>query len=109
LLALLSAGAVSAATRPLSLPGALPISAEAAEWDRIDAQTLHVDMSAADRDTYHRRILADIGVLVAQIEMPPERQVLLTDREATIDRKSTRLNSTHAKISYAVFCSKTNT
>jgi len=59
-------------------------TAEAAEWDRIDAQTLHVDMSAADRDTYHRRILADIGVLVAQIEMPPERQVLLTDREATI-------------------------
>ncbi len=59
-------------------------TAEAAEWDRIDAQTMHVDMSAADRDTYHRRILADIGVLVAQIEMPPERRVLLTDRQATI-------------------------
>src|SRR3712207_8493084 len=28
------------------------------------------------------------------------------DRRATIDRKSTRLNSSHANISYAVFCLK---
>src|SRR5690606_39688506 len=28
------------------------------------------------------------------------------DREWTIDRKSTRLNSSHVKISYAVFCLK---
>src|SRR3712207_8345723 len=28
------------------------------------------------------------------------------DREATRDRKSTRLNSSHANISYAVFCLK---
>src|SRR5690606_41298229 len=29
---------------------------------------------------------------------------LLVDREIRIDRKSTRLNSSHVKISYAVFC-----
>src|SRR3712207_7924749 len=30
----------------------------------------------------------------------------LVDRALTIDRKSTRLNSSHANISYAVFCLK---
>src|SRR3712207_1025761 len=30
-------------------------------------------------------------------------------RRPTVDRKSTRLNSSHANISYAVFCLKTNT
>src|SRR5690606_40838819 len=36
-----------------------------------------------------------------------ERRTLLSEREITktdIDRKSTRLNSSHVKISYAVFC-----
>src|SRR5690606_41574031 len=32
--------------------------------------------------------------------------VRATDRNATKDRKSTRLNSSHVKISYAVFCLK---
>src|SRR3712207_8340211 len=31
-------------------------------------------------------------------------QVALTGRRVTRDRKSTRLNSSHANISYAVFC-----
>src|SRR5690606_40579022 len=35
-----------------------------------------------------------------------ERRVLLTDGAPRIDRKSTRLNSSHVKISYAVFCLK---
>src|SRR5258707_7148297 len=38
-----------------------------------------------------------------QAPMAPEYQVRL---EASIDRKSTRLNSSHANISYAVFCLK---
>src|SRR3712207_8566617 len=32
-----------------------------------------------------------------------------TDRGADLDRKSTRLNSSHANISYAVFCLKNKT
>src|SRR3712207_8958676 len=37
------------------------------------------------------------------------RPLLLTSREALVeDRKSTRLNSSHANISYAVFCLKKN-
>src|SRR5690606_40890324 len=31
-----------------------------------------------------------------------------TDLDAALDRKSTRLNSSHVKISYAVFCLKKN-
>src|SRR5690606_40353198 len=36
-----------------------------------------------------------------------EAQVAILDRDrVTLDRKSTRLNSSHVKISYAVFCLK---
>src|SRR5437868_13286437 len=35
-----------------------------------------------------------------------DREVRLTFREASADRKSTRLNSSHVSISYAVFCLK---
>src|SRR2546430_8551775 len=32
--------------------------------------------------------------------------MLLAERRGTVDRKSTRLNSSHSQISYAVFCLK---
>src|SRR5690606_41633730 len=35
-----------------------------------------------------------------------QRQRIATQRERVLDRKSTRLNSSHVKISYAVFCLK---
>src|SRR3712207_6526034 len=43
-----------------------------------------------------------------QLALHPERGLrLISDsREQEIDRKSTRLNSSHANISYAVFCLK---
>src|SRR3712207_1871141 len=46
------------------------------------------------------------------VELDPEREVLCISggkegiAQLTIDRKSTRLNSSHANISYAVFCLK---
>src|SRR5699024_12444657 len=43
-------------------------------------------------------LIGDIGQVV-----PPEAGILLLE---TIDRKSTRLNSSHVSISYAVFCLK---
>src|SRR3712207_7364744 len=36
------------------------------------------------------------------------RPVLVADHVGRVDRKSTRLNSSHANISYAVFCLKKN-
>src|SRR3712207_8874222 len=49
---------------------------------------------------------------LAALPRPPQRVedalriVDLVDRGRTLDRKSTRLNSSHANISYAVFCLK---
>src|SRR6266542_2908716 len=39
--------------------------------------------------------------------MPPWDQVVMPRRFSRRDRKSTRLNSSHGSISYAVFCLKT--
>src|SRR5436309_4472826 len=63
----------------LSLHDALPI------WNRIVGEMRIGDMAlpAGDRDVDHRRAAP-----------------------ADLDRKSTRLNSSHVKISYAVFCLK---
>src|SRR2546430_13637056 len=41
-----------------------------------------------------------------RIEEPPLRLRLLPPLRADVDRKSTRLNSSHSQISYAVFCLK---
>src|SRR2546429_4406650 len=41
-------------------------------------------------------------------EIPRHRARAATDRTAGRDRKSTRLNSSHGYISYAVFCLKKN-
>src|SRR3712207_9015865 len=44
----------------------------------------------------------------SSIEQPPEESEGLAPAPA-VDRKSTRLNSSHANISYAVFCLKKKT
>src|SRR5437879_7615309 len=40
------------------------------------------------------------------LAMGVDRAILVTDPDCAIDRKSTRLNSSHRCISYAVFCLK---
>src|SRR5687768_17989506 len=75
----------------LSLHDALPISARAvvlAAYDRMEDTVLSLDDLFA------------AGLLPSTAE--------LLDRSAVeaIDRKSTRLNSSHGYISYAVFCLK---
>src|SRR3712207_8825317 len=49
-------------------------------------------------------IAAEANVTVANDNAPG--QVVLSGPRADLDRKSTRLNSSHANISYAVFCLK---
>src|SRR5690554_6577646 len=46
-----------------------------------------------------------VGEVVAGAVIKHSRDFNLT-REAALDRKSTRLNSSHVRISYAVFCLK---
>src|SRR3712207_7840929 len=50
------------------------------------------------------------GLLVAQVEDRVVHRGLAVRAQdgVTLDRKSTRLNSSHAHISYAVFCLKNN-
>src|SRR3712207_8809491 len=76
---------------PLSLHGALPISARGYD---------HAWVLDADADGSLRT--------AARVHHPGTGRVLevLTDQPGVQDRKSTRLNSSHANISYAVFCSK---
>src|SRR2546430_17681224 len=69
----------------LSLHDALPISPG---QDHIDPGT-DADHSE-DGASFDRRAGPDVGV----------------DPGAAVDRKSTRLNSSHSQISYAVFCLK---
>src|SRR3712207_8742182 len=48
----------------------------------------------------------DADVVGFEVERHAARAALELDHLAGLDRKSTRLNSSHANISYAVFCLK---
>src|SRR3712207_8412675 len=72
---------------------------------------------AKPHGTEVRWLLGDVSALpTLQVDLATMTgnvaQVFLTDAEwaatLTSDRKSTRLNSSHANISYAVFCLKKN-
>src|SRR5256886_7663961 len=69
------------------------------------------------RIEYHRveALVATLQLaqLIERVRLAPhdvresvERRVLLPARQRLGDRKSTRLNSSHSQISYAVFCLK---
>src|SRR3712207_7364068 len=59
------------------------------------------------RDEAERAVVGARGLaLAADVGHPVRRPQVLEDRRRTADRKSTRLNSSHANISYAVFCLK---
>src|SRR3712207_7209972 len=81
---------------PLSLPDPLPISDGNALRCTRGSRRLACGAPAC------QPLLGpgDGPVVAFQRRRPPPRQ------PARVDRKSTRLNSSHAKISYAVFCLK---
>src|SRR5699024_11621561 len=78
----------------------------ATSQDEHEAQVTKLMMSraaktilVADSAKFDRRAFATVGG-------PEEFEMLVTDRGISEDRKSTRLNSSHVSISYAVFCLK---
>src|SRR3712207_6883368 len=60
----------------------------------------HVDWGAVA--ALHERLVVLVGDRVGDGDAGGERRAVVAER----DRKSTRLNSSHANISYAVFCLK---
>src|SRR3712207_7529566 len=54
-----------------------------------------------ERNGYYQRNLVTPAGKIERLEVPRDRE-----GEFVTDRKSTRLNSSHANISYAVFCLK---
>src|SRR5690606_40371428 len=66
---------------------------------------------AQDQNSYHLRQLGSqdmylLGFTGPRTEVAPGTQGSIKARFYAGDRKSTRLNSSHVKISYAVFCLK---
>src|SRR3712207_8899388 len=66
-----------------------------------DAETIEIDFDMIPRATYCQPQIASFGYSEAQA-----RDKGYDVKVAKLDRKSTRLNSSHANISYAVFCLK---
>src|SRR5207245_11486272 len=92
----------------LSLHDALPISVRALGGSELLALD-DVDAIAGDRDAehalfdlYNRCFVEKSTMLFADTRPPAQLGMVLPD----LDRKSTRLNSSHGSISYAVFCLK---
>src|SRR2546427_4338436 len=75
-----------------------------------------VPIGPENRDAVSRQPLEDLGGRVPVVVVPTDADHGLARRElvqpfvrrrgTTTDRKSTRLNSSHSQISYAVFCLK---
>src|SRR3712207_8441615 len=83
----------------LSLHDALPISDEVEHAVHAAAPS----RGRVDRSFGHGDVVGHKGAAFAHRPLGPDRRVLLG---LQLDRKSTRLNSSHANISYAVFCLK---
>src|SRR5258707_9338525 len=75
---------------PLSLHDALPISAVLG----VQVAAIHLQRQAPER-------VLDLRIHHRARQGPPDWRL-----QTPPDRKSTRLNSSHANISYAVFCLK---
>src|SRR5699024_11416503 len=85
------------ALHTLSLHDALPICRRPAQGDRPGHRRAVRDAAQGGHRELRRAAAADDPVLRHHAGRGPQRP---------LDRKSTRLNSSHVSISYAVFCLK---
>src|SRR5690606_40612621 len=94
-------------THLLSLPDALPISSLASLSSRRRrrqyrfAASVYHHQPAAEQDAAQPVRNTRDSLAPSRYATPRRRQIAACE-----DRKSTRLNSSHVKISYAVFCLK---
>src|SRR5690606_40231065 len=105
---LLSTVTAPTASHPLSLHDALPILLTDAQapYDPPSEELAGV-VVPVDAPPQHRTHMWIERVRTGVIEL--DRSHLAYVRRLYRDRKSTRLNSSHVKISYAVFCLKKKT
>src|SRR5690606_41587896 len=106
---LVSARAAAIDTHTLSLHDALPISGQVAEPGRGHSfgivHRLYDLRELDDLFTVVEKVAHDL-VEIATAQHLQQNLPYLVFRYVELDRKSTRLNSSHVKISYAVFCLK---
>src|SRR3712207_7295300 len=88
---------------PLSLHAALPICVTAVELVRAVVAGQAVGAVVAVQAIGVGSRGEDVRAVAARQAVRPGAAV---ERVVAVDRKSTRLNSSHANISYAVFCLK---
>src|SRR5256885_2627026 len=86
----------------LSLHDALPIFREVDQRRRRDRRQRIVGR----HERHAPRPVGVVVVLGRVVQRNDRRPDVLRDRDRLLDRKSTRLNSSHLVISYAVFCLK---
>src|SRR3712207_8949347 len=77
-------------------------------WSADEAGALRVERPAGD-EVLHRDGVVAGAQAVLEVELVRGRHGVPVELDAQADRKSTRLNSSHANISYAVFCLKKKT
>src|SRR5690606_41849298 len=90
-------------TLPLSLHDALPICSDPTQGDHPG----RLSVEGQDPEgVVGRQVVEEAEArLLGQIKLGP-LFLVLSHGTGAVDRKSTRLNSSHVKISYAVFCLK---
>src|SRR2546430_4447003 len=93
---------------PLSLPDALPIGDEPLFGLGVDVRDdLDVRLqSRAEQLRLQQAVDLVDAARVVHRDRDPDRTFLAVGDLDLLDRKSTRLNSSHSQISYAVFCLK---
>src|SRR5206468_10530254 len=93
----------------LSLHDALPISPRHHGFTVLELLEQMVERAVADpaRRALLARLLGEEAHRLR--EQPQDRIATREDLDCSRDRKSTRLNSSHDQISYAVFCLKKKT
>src|SRR5690606_41583023 len=91
-------------TYPLSLHDALPIFLMPADEAATDALLARGTPDFATRVA--GRTVVQMGTMAPEHSAALEADVRAAGGSYAEDRKSTRLNSSHVKISYAVFCLK---
>src|SRR5260221_8688466 len=88
-----------------SLHDALPIYLQAPS----SRETSNPKLQHPPRVDWRLKFGASLELVAWNLELPPCLHSTVCYTESVLDRKSTRLNSSHTVISYAVFCFKKKT